>query len=156
MRARTLGAAVLAATVTLAVAACGGGASRGQLTQSPSEYGAPTAEQAVRTFLDAAGQEQYPTMGRVFGTRQGPAEARLGVTNVEQRMIVLAGLLQHDGYTLRPSTLTEPEPHSRRFNATMTGTRQGEVTVPIFAVRSESGRWFVERLDTAPLTTGSP
>lgn len=155
MRRRTHGAAVVAATVALAAAACGGGG-QGQLTSSPSEYGAPTAEQAVRTFLDAAGGEEYPVMGRLFGTRQGPAEARLGVTNVEQRMIVLSGLLQHDSYTLRPSTLTEPEPHSRRFNATMTGTRQGEVTVPIFAVRSEDGRWFVERLDTAPLTTGSP
>ena len=155
MRAGARGAAVLVAAATLAAAACGGGGG-GQLTASPSEYGAPTAEQAVRSFLDAAGQEEYPVMGRVFGTRQGPAEARLGVTNVEQRMIVLSGLLQHDSYTLRPSTLTEPEPHSRRFNATITGTRQGEVTVPIFAVRSENGRWFVERLDTAPLTTGSP
>ena len=155
MRAGARGATVLVAAATLAAAACGGGGG-GQLTASPSEYGAPTAEQAVRSFLDAAGQEEYPVMGRVFGTRQGPAEARLGVTNVEQRMIVLSGLLQHDSYTLRPSTLTEPEPHSRRFNATITGTRQGEVTVPIFAVRSENGRWFVERLDTAPLTTGSP
>ena len=155
MRVGARGAAVLVAAVTLAAAACGGGG-QGQLTASPSEYGAPTAEQAVRTFLDAAGQEEYPVMGRVFGTRQGPAEARLGVTNVEQRMIVLSGLLQHDSYTLQPSTLTEPEPHRRRFNATITGTRQGEVTVPIFAVRSENGRWFVERLDTAPLTTGSP
>ncbi|MDP2498698.1 MAG: hypothetical protein Q8W44_12020 [Candidatus Palauibacterales bacterium] len=155
MRAGARGATVLVAAATLAAVACGGGGG-GQLTASPSEYGAPTAEQAVRSFLDAAGQEEYPVMGRVFGTRQGPAEARLGVTNVEQRMIVLSGLLQHDSYTLRPSTLTEPEPHSRRFNATITGTRQGEVTVPIFAVRSENGRWFVERLDTAPLTTGSP
>lgn len=155
MRAGARGATALVAAATLAAAACGGGGG-GQLTASPSEYGAPTAEQAVRTFLDAAGQEEYPVMGRVFGTRQGPAEARLGVTNVEQRMIVLSGLLQHDSYTLRPSTLTEPEPHSRRFNATITGTRQGEVTVPIFTVRSENGRWFVERLDTAPLTTGSP
>lgn len=154
MRSRARAATALAAAATLAAAACGGGGSRGQLTQSPSEYGAPTAEQAVRSFLDAAGQEEYPVMGRLFGTRRGPAEARLGVTNVEQRMIVLAGLLQHDGYSVRPATLTEPEPNTRRFNVTMTGTRQGEVTVPVFAVRSENGRWFVERLDTAPLTTG--
>ena len=153
MRARSHGVAVLLTAVVLAAGACGGG-SQGQLTRAPSEYGSPTAEQAVRTFLDAAAQEEYPVMGRVFGTRQGPAEARLGVTNVEQRMIVLAGLLQHDSYTVRPSTLTEPEPHTRRFNVSMTGTRQGEVTVPVFAVRSESGRWFVERLDTTPLTTG--
>lgn len=148
--------AAAAAGILVTAAACGGSRGGGQLTQPPSEYGASTAEQAIRTFLEAAVQEEYPVMGRVFGTRQGPAEARLGVTNVEQRMIVLAGLLQHESYTIRPSTLTEPEPYTRRFNASMTGTRQGDVTVPVFAVRSESGRWFVERLDTTPLTTSSP
>lgn len=94
-------------------------------------------------------------MGRVFGTRDGPAESRLGVTNVEQRMVVLAGLLQFDSYSLQPSSLTEPEQFRRRFNASLTGTRQGDVSVPMFAVRAESGRWFVERIETDPLTTGS-
>lgn len=145
-------AALLLSAALVAVAACGG---RGGLTQQPTAYGAPTAEQALRTFLNAAAKEQYPTMGRVFGTRQGPAESRLGVTNVEQRMVVLAGLLQYDSYSLEPSALTQPEPYQRRFNARLTGTRQGEVTVPVFVVRAESGRWFVERIDTDPLTAGS-
>lgn len=149
---RAVGALVAAATVTLAAAGCGGGQ---ELTQSPAEYGAPTAEQALRTFLEAAAEEEYPAMGRVFGTRDGPAESRLGVTNVEQRMVVLAGLLQFDSYSLEPSSLTEPEQFRRRFNASLTGTRQGDVTVPMFVVRAESGRWFVERLETDPLTTGS-
>lgn len=132
---------------------CAGGGS--ELTSSPSEYGAPTAEQAIRTFLDAAEAEEYPRMGRMFGTRQGPAESRLGVTNVEQRMVVLAGLLDFGSYALEPSRLTEPDPDRRRFNAVLDGTRRGTVSVPVFAVRSEGGRWFVERLDTDPLTTNS-
>lgn len=154
MRARATEVVALAAAATLAAAACGGGGG-GQLTHSPGSYGAPTGEQAIRTFLDAAAQEEYPVMGRVFGTREGPAEARLGVTNVEQRMVVLAGLLRYESYTLQPSSLTEPEPYRRRFTATLTGTREGDVVVPMFVVRSESGRWFVERIDTAPLTSGS-
>mgnify|MGYP006302120425 CR=1 FL=1 len=155
MRRRRAGVTALVAAAALTAAACGGGGGgTGELTRSPASYGAPTAEQAVRTFLDAAAEEEYPTMGRVFGTRQGPAEARLGVTNVEQRMVVLAGLLRYRSYTLQPSSLTEPEPHRRRFNVAFVGTRQGDVSVPIFAVRAESGRWFVERLDTGPLTAG--
>lgn len=151
-RAADLGALAAAAAITLSAAGCGGGQ---ELTQSPAEYGAPTAEQALRTFLEAASQEEYPAMGRVFGTRDGPAESRLGVTNVEQRMVVLAGLLQFDSYSLQPSSLTEPEQFRRRFNASLTGTRQGSVTVPMFVVRAEGGRWFVERIETDPLTTGS-
>lgn len=150
--ARAAGALAAAATLTMAAAACGGGQ---ELTRSPAEYGAPTAEQALRTFLDAAAEEEYPLMGRVFGTRDGPAESRLGVTNVEQRMVVLAGLLQYESYSLEPSSLTEPEPFRRRFTASLRGTRQGDVSVPMFVVRAESGRWFVERIDTEPLTTGS-
>lgn len=151
MRARHLRVAALV-LAALTAAACGGK----QLTREASAYGAPTAEQAVRTFLDAAAAREYPRMGRMFGTRQGPAERRMDVTTVEQRMVVLSGLLQHEGYSLEPSRLTQPDPNRRRFSVDMKGTRQGDVSVPVFAVRSEAGRWFVERIDTGPLTAGTP
>lgn len=150
MRRLALPAAALA--LVLGLAACGGK----QLTRDLDSYGAPTAEQAVRSFLDAAQAEQYPRMGRLFGTRNGPAESRLGVTNVEQRMVVLAGLMAHESYRLEPSRLTEPASHRRRFSAHLRGTRRGDVSVPVFVVRSERGRWYVERVDTDPLTAGSP
>lgn len=129
---------------------CGGGGA--ELTRSPSAYGAPSAEQALRTFLDAASAGEYPTMGTMFGTREGPAEARMGVTEVEQRMVVIAGLMNFQDYRVEPSRLTEPDPARRRFNVVLEGTGRGAVRVPVFAVRSEAGRWFVERLDTDPLT----
>lgn len=141
-----------ALALAVALAACGGK----QLTRDLSSYGAPTAEQAVRSFLDAAQADQYPRMARLFGTRDGPAEARLGVTNVEQRMVVLAGLMEHEDYRVESSRLTEPAPHRQRFSAQLRGTRQGDVSVPMFVVRSERGRWYVERVDTDPLTAGSP
>lgn len=149
-------AAVGAAALALAAltSACLG--YQRELTRETSAYGAPTAAQAVRSFLEAARAEDYPRMGQLFGTRQGPAESRLGVTHVEKRMVVLAGLLEHESHTVRPSGLTQPEPHRRRFSVSLTGTREGDVTVPVFAVRSEGGRWFVERIETDPLTADSP
>lgn len=147
---RRIPAAAAALAAALLWAGCGGGGA--ELTRSPSAYGAPTAEQALRTFMDAAAKGEYPTMGRMFGTRQGPAEARLGVTEVEQRMVVIAGLMNFESYRVEPSRLTEPEPDTRRFNVVLEGTGRGTVRVPVFTVRSESGRWFVERLETDALT----
>lgn len=135
-----------------AAAGCAGGK---ELTHSPASYGAPTPQQAVRTFLEAASREEYPRMGRFFGTQQGPAEKRLGLTEVERRMVVLAGLLQHESYSIEPSPLSEPDPRRSRFMVTLRGTRNGAVTVPVFAVRSASGRWFVERIVTDAVTEGT-
>lgn len=137
-----------AAAAVLAAPGCGGSG----LSHSPAAYGAPTAEQAVRTFLGALQEEEYPAMGQHFGTREGPAEKQLGLTEVEQRMVVLAGLLQHDDYSVERSSLTEPDPRRTRFMVTLRGTRNGTVTLPFHVVQAESGRWFVEQIVTDPLS----
>lgn len=148
-------AALTAVTGVLALAGCA--SSTGGLSAPSSEYGSPQAEMAVRRFLDAAAEENYVAMGQQFGTRNGPAEERLGITEVEQRMMVLSSMLAHDEYDLRKADLAQVGPHRTRFVADMTGTRQGRVSVPIVAARTGDGRWFVERVDTDPLTrTGGP
>ena len=100
----------------------------------------------MEAFLEAARQREYTTMGRHFGTREGPAEARLGLGEVEQRMIVLAGLLGHGDARLRRRDLARLGEHRARFVAIMTGTRRGRVAVPVVAVVTSRGRWFVERV----------
>lgn len=135
--------AVLAA---LSTAACGG-----SLSSSPASYGAPSSEQAIRTFLEALDRQDYPVMARQFGTREGPAEKKWGTEEVEQRMLVLSGLLEHDAYSLRRARLTESRADRRRFMVTLDGTRYGTVTLPVVTARSGSGRWFVERIDTSSL-----
>lgn len=137
---------LLTLLASAAVGACGGSPS-----SSPAAYGAPSAEQAVRTFLEALNRQDYPLMARHFGTREGPAERKWGTEEVEQRMLVLSGLLEHRGYSLRRARLTESGAHRRRFMVTLEGTRYGTVTLPVVSVRSGSGRWFVERIDTSPL-----
>lgn len=134
----------------LGVASC---ASAGHdLSGDPANYGSPTAEMAVRRFFNGVNAQEYMAMGRQFGTREGPAEARLGTTNLEQRMVVLAGLLQHEDYTLRREDLAQLGPRRDRYVATLTGTREGQVSLPVVAAQTESGRWYVERIEVDALT----
>ncbi len=122
------------------------------LSGDPASYGSPTPDMAVRRFLNGVSAKDYMAMGRQFGTRQGPAEARMGTTELEQRMIVLAGLMQHDGYSLRRADLAQLGPHRTRYVATLTGTREGRVDLPVVVARSEDGRWYVERIQMDALT----
>lgn len=143
-------ALVLAALVPAAVGGCA--SSGGGLAGDPADYGSPSARMAVERFLAGVRAEDYMAMGQQFGTRKGPAEERLGVTEVEQRMIFLSGLLQHEEADLREADLARTGEWRTRFVATLQGTDQGRVAVPIVAVESKEGRWFVERIDTDPLT----
>ena len=143
VRARSL-ALILVATP---LAAC---ASGGNQVFDDSAYGAMTPEMAVTGFLDAARTDEYRQMANLFGTADGPAERSMGRAEVEQRMFVLASILEHSGYELRRLNLTE-EPGRARVFADMQGTRSGNVTVPFLTARNE-GRWFVEQIETRPLT----
>lgn len=91
-------------------------------------------------------------MRRLFGTKDGPAEDAWGVQEVEQRMVVLSGMLLHQSYSLRPLELGYIREDQKGFVATIIGTRYGNVNVPITAVRTLSGRWFVEQLGVDSLT----
>lgn len=137
--------------VALAVATTGCASGRG-LSGDPSSYGAASARTAAETFLEAARERDYTVMGRHFGTRQGPAERRLGLGEVEQRMIVLAGLLHHETSSLRREDLAQLGPHRTRFVAILAGTREGRVSVPLVTVTTADGRWFVERIGVEALS----
>lgn len=136
--------------VLLAGTSCASGGH--SLSGDPVNYGSPTAEMAVRRFLNGVNGRDYMAMGRQFGTRQGPAEARMGTTELEQRMVVLATLLQHREYSLRREDLAQLGPHRNRFVAVLDGTREGRVSLPVITARTETGRWFVERIEVDPLT----
>lgn len=120
-----------------------------------AQFGAPTSEMAVRSFLDGANVEDFQQMSDVFGTADGPAVDRFGVTDVEQRMIVLAKLLRHESYDLSQANLAQLGPDRVRWEARMEGTRKGAVVVPVITVPDRSGRWFVERLNVDALTAST-
>lgn len=147
---RRLSALLAGAVLAVALAGCASGGGGG-LSAARSSYGSPSAEMAVQRFLEAVGREDFQGMGQQFGTRQGPAEERLGISQVEQRMMVLEGHLQHDSFEVQEADLARTGPHRTRFLATLTGTRYGRVQVPMVAVVTPDDRWFVEQVDTESL-----
>lgn len=128
----------------------------GQLSADEDTYGATSADMAVRGFLNAAAGRRYTEMAHLFGTSDGPAEKEFGVDEVEQRMVVLSQLLQHESFTLREPELRVLGPDHQWFIADMVGTRKGSVEVPIVTARSNQDRWYVEQIDVAPLTRDLP
>ena len=144
-------AALVLAGPTLAISLPGCASSKSDPDAIPSGqtastvYGASSPEEAVRSFLDAAQAQQYGQMRRLFGTNGGPAENKWGVQQVEQRMVVLSGMLLHQAYSLRTLELGYLRMDQRGFVATIIGTRYGNANVPITVVLAD-GRWYVEQL----------
>ncbi len=139
------------ALVIAGAAGCASGGGGGATPTIDQAYGASSAESAVAEFLDAARRNDYGLMARLFGTTDGPAVESLGRPEVEQRMFILASLLRHQSYSLRPMSIAEAE-GKQRVIAEMVGTRNGDATVPFIAA-SNRGRWFVERVLTDNLTS---
>ena len=152
MRTRGAAGCRLIGLVTALVA---GGCASGSTTAGGAEYGSATSEIAIREFLDGARVKDYGRMMRVFGTSSGPAVDRHGVTDVERRMIVLAGLLQHQSYELRQADLAQLGPDRVRWEVSLAGTRRGTVVVPVVTVPDRSGRWYVEVLNLDALTAAA-
>jgi len=139
---------VVAALVVAALSGCSARTSG----QDGSPVGASTSEMAVQEFLYGANADQYPQMSNVFGTEKGPAVDRFGVTDVEQRMIFLASILKHETFTMRQANLAQLGPDRVRWEVSLTGTRKGNVVVPMVTVPDGDGRWYVERLNLDALT----
>lgn len=149
-----LAALVLAGpTLAISLPGCASKSSAGTTPSGQSAstvYGASSAEEAVRSFLDAAQAQEYSRMRRLFGTNGGPAENAWGVQEVEQRMVVLSGMLLHQAYSLRPLELGYLREDQRGFVATIIGTRYGNANIPITVVLAD-GRWYVEQLGVSSL-----
>ncbi len=146
---RRYGVAVLAAAMVVATVS---GCSTRTSTQGGADHGASTSEMAVRGFLDGANADNYQQMSDLFGTDKGPAVDQFGVTDIEQRMIFLAGILKHESYDLQQANLAQLGPDRIRWEARMTGTRKGSVVVPVVTVPDRAGRWYVEILNLDALT----
>lgn len=146
------GAALLVASWAVALTGC---ASGGNLTASADQYGSGSPQAAIRSFMEASENHDYEAMSQQFGTSDGPAEARFGAREVEQRMVALAKILEHRSYSLRPADLLQVGPKTQKYVMRLTGTRKGTVDVPVIVARTGDGKWFVQQLVLDELTKGT-
>jgi hypothetical protein len=137
-------------------------------TQSDPGAVAPVAAQlSVERFLQAANDHDVRAMGRLFGTRDGPAmdtgstfgcffkkigswfggTACTKKTEVELRMDAIASIVQHQDYQIvrEESVAGRTSPARRVFvNLTMPGKQVKDA--PFVVVQTTEGRWLVEQV----------
>lgn len=98
----------------------------------------------VERFLRAANSNDLDTMGRLFGTREGPWAPTVSKKEADDRLFVIASVLRHTDYQVVGEQIVP----GRREEATQLVVRlvQGEqrYEVPFTLVRSKKDGWLVE------------
>lgn len=138
----------------LLVASVGACSSRSNVSQAPALF-APSL--TVERFLQAANTRDLETMGRLFGTDDGPVADRWRREDVELRMSVLAEILQHRNYEI----VSEGMVPGARIPSTRIGvdilTSRGLTVRDVgFTVVVGSGnQWLVNLIDVEKITNGA-
>jgi hypothetical protein len=107
----------------------------------------------VEQFMRALNSEpkDLVTMGRLFGTKEGPIAERDARTQVEQRMFAIGQVLQHDDYEIT----REAQVPGRTTEATqlIVRVKKGErsANVPFTLVRYKEG-WLIEQIGIDVIT----
>lgn len=108
----------------------------------------------IEQFMRAVNSEpkDLVTMGRLFGTKDGPIGERDPRPQVEQRMFAIATVLHHDDYEV----VREQQVPGRTSEATqlMVRVKAGEhsSTVPFTMVRYKDGGWLIEQIGLDAIT----
>lgn len=137
---------------------------------SSSQYStvAPVAAQlSLERFLQAANDRDFRSMGRLFGTADGPAMdtgssfgcffkkvgSWFGGTactrreEVELRMDAIASILRHDDYHIvREELVAGRRSPARRLIVDLTIDGESVRAMPFVMVQTREGRWMVEQV----------
>jgi hypothetical protein len=159
---------ILSVALPVAVAACT------TSVQQPPAAGV-VAQLSVDRFLAAANERDVVTMGRIFGTVDGPISdtgstfgcffKKIGSwfggnacrkqRDVQVQMAAIASVLKHDDYKI-----VREEPVAGRLNeatrvyVNLTTPDRDVVDVPFVVVRSKGGQWLVEEVDLKKVMGG--
>lgn len=96
--------------------------------------------------------DEIETMARLFGTADGPIIDRYPRDEVEQRMFLIARIIEHTEYQLageRAVPGRSREAIEVRVNLT---TNDGVKTVPFTIVRTRGGEWLIENIALEAIT----
>jgi hypothetical protein len=129
------------------------GGSPGASTSQLSADVAPAL--TVEAFLTAANDDDWSTMGRLFGTKDGPFE-RIGGSRqeVELRMNAIALILKHTDFRVMAQNRV-PGRDNPTIRVGVDITSDDGITVPdvgFFVVESNDGPWLVEEIELVKLT----
>jgi hypothetical protein len=144
----------------LVLAACGGGSGPGTSTTGP----APSAEQAVRNFLQAAADSNVSRMAEFWGTSAGSAAKTGQPPDYQRRLTIMQVYLSGAPYRLVPGGAAQIVPAAGDSGSKMPGpaddtnTRQVVVElqrtgctkyVPFMVVKATDNSWLVNQVDLA-------
>ena len=117
---------------------------------SPSDLGAPLV---VEQFMRAVNTEpkDLATMGRLFGTREGPIGDRDPRSQVEQRMFAIATILHHDDYEIVREQLVPGRTAEATQLLVRVKTGERSNNVPFTLVRYKNG-WLIEQIGIDTIT----
>lgn len=153
---------IMMAGLLLSLAAC---SSRSGSTADPGFGPSLTIERflqaasAVTQLSGAAGQgsarmaDEIETMGRLFGTADGPVIERHPRNEVEQRMFLIARIIEHTDYTLAGERAVPGRSREAiEVRVRLTTRRDGQVDVPFTVVRTRRGDWLIENIALEAIT----
>lgn len=153
----------------VAVVATAGLAACSTTVVRPAGAAAVAPQLTVERFLQAANDRDLDSMGRIFGTREGPigdtgstfgcfwkkigswfgGSGCIDRSEVEVRLDAIARVLQHENYAIAGEEMVAGRrAPTRRVFVDMT-VDGGEVVedVPFEVVQGAEQRWYVERVD---------
>lgn len=130
----------------LLLAACSGGG--GAQAVKP----ATSANEAVRSFMQAVADSNVEKMASLWGTANGPASKTKQPPDWQRRVAVMQAYLRNQSFRI---TSDEPETDQNR-RALQVEIKRDTCTwsVPFVAVKSRDGAWLVTQVDLA--AAGNP
>jgi len=143
----------------LVLAACGGGPAA-----SGSAGPAPSAEQAVRSFMQAAADSNLKRMAQLWGTRAGPASKTGQPPDYERRLSIMQIYLSGAPYRLVPASAAQVEQAGSTAGDTLRPGDEAGITrqvvvqlerpgcikfVPFAVVKAPDNAWVVNQVDLA-------
>lgn len=134
--------------VTVALGAC-----TTRTVVPSSEMAAVAPQLSVERFLQATSARDYDAMLRLFGTHEGPVNAAADRAYWEQRMDLLARILEFNDYRIVSESMVPARPHpTMRVGVTLTFGDEVVPDVAFVTVQTAEGRWMVSEIDTEKVT----
>jgi hypothetical protein len=139
---------MMAAGVSIAVAACSTGGGGGVGGGGSQMTGAASPHLAVEQFLAAARAQDLQAFSAIWGSERGAARDIVDRSQLEKRELTMMCYLTHDRFEISGDVAPKPGEHDYTVELTRgTQTRETKMT----AVQGPSDRWYVLDVQLAPL-----